>query len=336
MSSGPSSRLVLAILTLAACGEGGPTQPEGAARITDVRSGVTIPRNSWAPRAALPSVEFREFDVGVVPNAAGEPILYTFGGTDFEGGSGFRTLAYNVITDSWSARDTRVAERNNNGVIRHQGKLWFTGGYSGDQLYTNSTYVYDPVTDQLSEKAGMPKLVAEGVSGLIGNFIYVLPGSCSGFAWPNPFHCEVPQFRRLFRYNISLDRWATKKPAPDVHRLGAGGVINGKFYVVAGHDSLSRASDDLHVYDPATDRWKTLAPIPQGGRAYGVVMLSKLFVVSWGSPDGRPRMFAYDPKTNQWIAKASPSNFGPLARVDIDGQPHILSVSTQGSELYRP
>jgi N-acetylneuraminic acid mutarotase len=170
---------------------------------------------------------------------------------------------------------------------------------------------------------------------VIDDKLYVLPGYCSDTRFPQVGYCDHIEFRRLWRYNPATNLWATKRPAPHYHRLGAAGVINGKFYVAGGYNGFA-AEGSLDVYDPATDTWKTLAPLPTAGRADGAVLLGKLFVVAWGVSQNERHLYAYNPANNTWATKAPPSKFGPVARVDLGGLPYLLLVSGKGSELNKP
>lgn len=177
----------------------------------------------------------------------------------------------------------------------------------------------------------------------------MLPGSCSYDYYPSPAYCEQQPFRRLFRYNPATNYWATKRSAPHYHTSGAGGVINGKFYVAGGIDDRGQPVAALDRYDPATDTWKTLAPLPTAGRARGAVLQGKLFViVSRLRADftTEPRAYAYDPATNTWNAKASPKREHPaVVRVTLGGKPYLLAIGgvrydpsaiPNESELYTP
>jgi hypothetical protein len=54
-------------------------------------------------------------------------------------------------------------------------------------------------------------------------------------------------------------------------------------------------------------------------------------------PDGtQRRTYAYNPVTNTWATKAVPPSPGEVARVDLDGGPYLLSVSSVASGLYKP
>ena len=187
--------------------------------------------------------------------------------------------------------------------------------------------------------ASMPKRTAEGVTGVIGDKLYVLPGVCGADRWPQPGSCEREPIRRLYRYDPATNKWAARRSAPHYHRSGAGGVIGGKFYVVGGFNG-SQPVADLDVYDPVTDTWKTLAPIPTPGRAIGAALQGKLYVIAGSSA------YAYDTGRNRWTAIAEPAwPHDALVRVVVDGKPRLLAVGGQHganfdmpnpSELYTP
>ena len=113
--------------------------------------------------------------------------------------------------------------------------------------------------------------------------------------------CPLGTFRILYRYNPVSNSWVTLKSAPHFHRNGAGGVINGKFYVVGGFDSKGNATRNLDVYNPANNSWTTLALLPKlltGLKAS--VLQGKLYVASTTAT------YAYNPATNAWAQKAAP------------------------------
>ena len=354
----PSPHLVvgLGLLALVACGEvDTPLQPT----TESAPAGATLAftSNSWTRRAAYPldtvpgSFPRGPIDLGagVVNNSAGQPIVYTIGASDDENCCHIPIGRYNVATDTWSfdrLQDGGVLVYNTNGVTNIGDKLFFPGGYDKTGSYleiTQETRLYDPVAHTVTPKAFMPKGTADGVSALIGGLLYVLPGTCSIEDW-----CEEEPFRRLFRYNPATDHWVSKKLAPHFHKKGAGGAINGKFYVVGGEETFSRAPiTALDVYDPATETWKTLAPVPIGGRMAGAVMRNKLFVLVSTSTGNH--LYAYDPATNHWNAKAGPKwGHEALVLVRLADGPHLVAVGgahfdvalnafvSNDTELYTP
>jgi N-acetylneuraminic acid mutarotase len=333
------------MVTLAACQEdaGSPTAPE-------VAPSFALASNTWTEKAPKPGTPLEAMSAAHFPNSAGQSLVYLIGGAYRPGDepvqTGFAIAIYNAATNTWSTTDDEVGVYSTNGVGAIGNKLYFSGGYSGEEdaifpIFSDGLWAYDVVTKQLIRKADMPKLTAEGVTGAIAGQLYVLAGQCESDHWPRPGSCEFQDTRKLFRYNPATNTWATRQPAPHVHRSGAAGVIDGKFYVAGGlRKSGSRAVADLDVYDPVTNTWKTLAPMPRGGAAIGTVLDGKLFVISGSNA------YVYNPRTNAWSTKSAPrSAHDGVVRVRIDGDPYLLAVggnhgpapgTPNDSELYTP
>jgi hypothetical protein len=343
----------LGLLTLGACGES-PTEPETSVDLAVATPSLAVASNTWTSKAAYPSIfGANGVSAGVLPDAAGQHLVYTLGGTDNEGGSGVSPQVYNPATNTWASKgpEPRIYVFNTNGVGRIGNNLYFSGGekFAGGgftSMYAE-LWAYNPVTNRLVQKAAPPKATAQGVTGVINGMLYVLPGACAGDFYPDPRYCETESFRRLFRYNPATNRWATKPSAPNYHREGAGGVINGKFYVAGGVGSV-RALDR---YDPATETWKTLAPLPVGGRARGAVLQGKLFVIVEelvsGGAETKLHAFSYNTATNVWTAKAAPKfRHDAVVAVTVGGRPSLLAIGglqwtptgaqPTVSELYTP
>jgi N-acetylneuraminic acid mutarotase len=353
----PSLPLVLGLglLALAACGESDtPTQPAtGSTPVSQRLAALTS--NTWTLRAPYPDgIGAQRLSAGVVNNASGQPIVYTFGAVDEEDCCPIPIAHYNATTDVWSipSRDPGVFVYETNGVGQIGGKLYYTGGYdkSGSERHiTPATMAYDPASNTLTRKADMPKGGADGISAVIDNLLYVLPGLCLDEEVGGP-NCGNPYYRRLLRYNPASDHWVSKKLAPHFHRNGAGGAIAGKFYVAGGFDTLSAPVTALDVYDPTTDTWKTLAPLPVGGMAQGAVIQGKLFVTVWIEDDNSfvmNKAYVYNPATNRWNAKAAPKYpHYAVVLVRLNDKPYLLAVGgahRNGSvlvgndnELYTP
>jgi N-acetylneuraminic acid mutarotase len=265
-------------------------------------------------------------------NPAGHSVVYVFGGCDrVNSDLGQCTddliAAYNVATDSWTFDDGSPPVHRSNGVGTIGGKLYSSGGYAFvhaiDGL-SSVAWAYDPAARQVTGVASMPKRTAEGVTGVINSKLYVLPGIVDEGV-------EQPPIRRLYRYDPVTNKWGARRSAPHFHRSAAAGVISGKFYVAGG-----LGSTDLDVYDPATDSWRTRAPIPKAGRAIGTALGGKLYVVVGLDA------YLYNPGTNRWSAIADPAwGHDGVVRVVINGKPKLLAVGghhgvPNNTEVYTP
>jgi N-acetylneuraminic acid mutarotase len=310
-----------------------PTAPElGAAT-------ATLASNTWSARAPVPAPH-SGFAVGAAENAAGQWLVYIFGGGDENGDTGFPAYVYNVATNTWAGAGGLIESTDLNGVGKIGNKFYMTGGMKCcdiDFETWSKTWAYSPSTTMMTLKANMPKPTRSGVTGVINGKLYVLPGYCSGEA-NEPGHCTVGgPIRQLYRYDPSTNTWITRRQAPHFHTHGAAGVIADKFYVVGSQGRY------LDVYDPATNTWVTRAPIPTAGEElFGAAIQSKLFVISWSHPNGGDvvsKAYLYDPATNTWKARAAPPNgiAGPIVKVLLNGQPRLFLPGGFGpSYLYTP
>jgi N-acetylneuraminic acid mutarotase len=329
--------LVYAMLVLGAVActsDDSPTQP-GMPGEPSAAAAATA-ANSWSSRAAYPGPGIDGGSVAMAPNAAGQSIVYYLGGTEGEFDVGKPVKAYNVATNSWAIKSAKVDVWDANGAGKIGRRIYFSGGLTViddfDLQYTNQTWAYDYTGDRLIRRADMPIRSAQGVSGVIGDKLYVLPGICSTDNFPEPGYCSRRPTRRFFRYDPAANQWVARPWAPHFHAQGAAGVIQGKLYVVGGEGVA-----DLDVYDPATNSWRTLAPIPTAGPAIGAVLLGKLVVIT-GRFGGELRTYEYTPRTNTWKALASPAmEHDGVARVSLGGNSHLLAVGGgHGFELDTP
>jgi N-acetylneuraminic acid mutarotase len=344
--------LALGSLAILACADDStPTQPSsGAAPVSGVPLADALTPNTWTVKAAPSNGSFMNgASAGVMPDASGNSVVYMLGGRDNDGGCGASVLTYRIATNTWAPApgfQPRLDVFNSNGVGRIGNLLYVSGGDSfcgGSRFIDGRFWAYNPSTNTLTEKPFPPKITSEGVTGVIDGKLYVLPGLCSFDNFPHPGYCENEPFRRLFRFNPATNSWATKKSAPHFHTSGAGGVIGGQLYVAAGF-----GTNTLDRYDPATDTWKTLAPLPVGGVARGAVMQGKLWIVvsHFYQDQGRSvtYLFAYDPATNAWTRKAAPKHgHSDIAAITWNGKPYLLGVGAlldtglpEPAELYAP
>jgi N-acetylneuraminic acid mutarotase len=122
--------------------------------------------------------------------------------------------------------------------------------------------------------------------------------------------------------------WAALAPLP-VARNHVGGVaLGGKVYAVGGQqgqndDSVFRS--ELDVYDPATNAWSTLAPLPNPPRSHitnGTMVWNGQILTFGGETNGHQvitNVSAYNPATNAW---STPANL-PAGR--LSGVADLLS-----------
>jgi N-acetylneuraminic acid mutarotase len=146
-----------------------------------------------------------------------------------------------------------------------------------------------------------------GTGGIIGGMLYVAGGN---------FCCDAtgtPQITdRLEAYDLQANSWSTRTPMPTARLTAASAVIGGKLYVVGGVDvvdSHNHVLDALEAYDPTTDSWAMLAPLPRARNYLAAAAVNgKLYVFGGTTTDAQQSAVAdvdiYDPATNTWTSGA--------------------------------
>jgi N-acetylneuraminic acid mutarotase len=177
-----------------------------------------------------------------------------------------------------------------------------------------------------------------------------------------------------YEYDPATDKWTKKQSMPRPAHHAALAAANGKIYVFGGFvppkdtqvplGGAWEPIDDAWQYDPTTDSWKSLAPLPgKRGSAFAGEVGGKIYVIGGattveGSKDpyftffGPCRVLStndmYDPATNKWESRrpmAVPRNhaFGGVVNGKIYviggriGHALILTASnTDVVEEYSP
>jgi N-acetylneuraminic acid mutarotase len=132
-----------------------------------------------------------------------------------------------------------------------------------------------------------------------------------------------------YEYDPATDRWTKKAPMPRPAHHAALTAVNGKIYAFGGFVAPANTAvplgaawepiADAYEFNPATDAWKPLAPLPgKRGSAIAAEVGGKIYVIGGaatmeGSKDpfftafGPARVLGtnevYDPATNKWESR---------------------------------
>ena len=197
-----------------------------------------------------------------------------------------RVDAYDPQTDTWSRKQDMPVPRIHFGLGVVAGKVYIIGGRTGVREPIPRVDVYDPATDMWARAPEMPtqrNLDFDSVS-VAGDRIYVIGGIPSMIQAYNPMSrqwrqmMDMSDIRRGFSqvvvkddiyliggftligglpkylatvdvYTPHAEAWSDMPAMPTAIQPYGAAAVNGKIYVLGGHDKDWEFSPDVLVYD---------------------------------------------------------------------------------------
>ncbi|MBI2071244.1 MAG: hypothetical protein HYT79_11680, partial [Elusimicrobia bacterium] len=141
---------------------------------------------------------------------------------------------------------------------------------------------------------------------------------------------------------ISSNAWATKDGMPSSRRAAAVAMVDGKIYVIGGHDVGPGITGRNDVYNPATNTWQTKTAMPTARRnAAAAVVGGKIYVMGGENPGYLTTNEMYDPETDAWETKTSmPTSRSNLIAEAVDGKIYAIGGVNgpyrNETEMYDP
>ncbi|MCD2515938.1 kelch-like protein [Massilia sp. G4R7] len=228
-----------------------------------------------------------------------------------------RVEAYDPKTDRWTTLAPLPEARHHIALAEAGGKLYGIGGFSGaipDWRAHATVFVYDSQANRWSSGPALPQPRAEGVVASVRGKVYFIGGRVPNS--PDAAHInEHMDSARSEALDVASGRWERIPDAPTARNSAAAAVIDDKIYVVGGRQMVKQADGrqrpvnlaTLEVYDPATRRWETRAPMPQAQGGLAAAAVNGKFY-AFGGEQFLPaaKVFAeawvYDPGTDRWSA----------------------------------
>ena len=228
---------------------------------------------TWREAALVPQVT----------SHAGSTVLdgkiIVVGGFQFgaHGGAVTNVYEYDPATDMWRTLAPLSAPRGAPGAVVVNGKVYAIGGRNPDQNTVDTNEVYDPVANTWTLLAPLPGARDHlGIAALDGK-VHVFGGR---------FGATVDNTTRHDIYDPVTDTWSVGAPLNVARSAGVSFVINGRLVYAGGEckDRQARLTfDDAEMYDPETNEWTMLPPMPIGRHAaYGTTLDN--VATSWEVP----------------------------------------------------
>jgi N-acetylneuraminic acid mutarotase len=256
---------------------------------------------TWEERAASP-VRRAEANGATVDGK-----LYVFGGyvTDPTGHivAQYRCDVYDPATNQWTRLGDMPENFTHSGIAVDGATIWLVGQYSGDHPGPGSVHVwkYDTTSDTWTRGPELPQPRGAGAAAIVGRQLHFF----GGMDETRTIECGE-------HWSLDLDNesagWTPRATMPNPRNHIAGAGLNGKVYALGGQHGQEASQDaqsEVDCYDPETDSWSVVAPIPDvRSHAGAATFVMNGRIVMLGGEIAyntqRSTVFAYDPSANAW------------------------------------
>ena len=215
--------------------------------------------------------------------------------------------------------------------VASNGKLYVFGGFGGGKA-PGVAYEYDPVTDKWTKKTSMPRPAHHAALAAANGKIYVIGGFVPPKDTAIPVGGAWEPIDNAWEYDPAADSWKSLPPLPGKRGAAVAAEVGGKIYVIGGATTTEGSKDPFfsffgpsrvlgtnEVYDPATNKWESRAPmsVPRN-HAFSGVVNGKIYVIGGRTGHGfilsatnTDVVEEYNPISNTWSV---PKERMPTAR----------------------
>jgi N-acetylneuraminic acid mutarotase len=228
--------------------------------------------------------------------------IYVAGGNDFNQ-TYDTLFSYDPISDTWQALESLPVSRNAAGTVAEGGMLYVAGGQHFPQYaLLKDFYAYSPGTNHWQRLADLPDLRLLGSMAAWQGKLYYVGGMDPSVVKDTVYEYTIisdtwrllttlPEGRsgpgatvvdgilyviggqrpsgqsdsQVWAYDLDENTWTIRTPMPVAKYMlnSSTKSTNGKIYVVAGWTDETGERWDVEQYDPLTDTWQYLTPLPK-------------------------------------------------------------------------
>jgi N-acetylneuraminic acid mutarotase len=243
----------------------------------------------------------------------------------------------------WEARAPMPSNRSEVAVAELGGKIYVMGGFKFYGLVTSrAVEVYDPQTNRWEEKAPLPAGRHHAAEAVVGGRLYLIGGYKRFLDWETLRTRKHQPTNQVWEYDPGQNRWRERAPMPTARGALAIGVIDGKIYAVGGGNAVGRGSwghgvNSFERYDPVTDTWQALPPMPTPRHHLTAAVLDgRLYAIGGRQAGLRSSMGVnemYDPNTQKWITRAPmPSKRSGIAAAVLGRRIYVFGGEGKGED----
>ncbi len=222
-----------------------------------------------------------------------------------------RIDVYNPANNTWR----RIAEPmpkplSHTGTEIQGNNIYLAGGYvgkpGGGQIFaTQDVWKYNVVTNKWSPLTPLPQARGGGGLELLNGELHFFGGS------------DLKRQDTATHWALDLSdpspTWIEKAPLPNARNHLGDSTLGGMIYAIGGQkgqDAKSVTQTSVHRYNPVTNKWQAVAPLPlaRGHISGATFVMDGRIIVAGGEPkhgDRTANVTAYDPMSNVWTELTS-------------------------------
>lgn len=195
---------------------------------------------------------------------------------------------YDPATDRWSRGPEIPADRRRGGAgaVVHDGRIYVVAGIRNGHTDGHVAWfdALDPATGEWTRLPDAPRARDHFQVVIVDEKLYAIGGRRSSAGTGQTFELTVPEVD-VFDFNTG--RWSTLPPESNLPTPRAGTtsvVLDGEILVIGGESAAQQpAHAEVEALDPATGRWRTLAPLNTGRHATQAVLHAGKIYLAAGS-----------------------------------------------------
>ncbi|MEM8988253.1 MAG: kelch repeat-containing protein [Pseudomonadota bacterium] len=257
-------------------------------------------------------------------------------------------VIYDPSQDVWSSGPTLPAARHHLVLVAAGGALYAIGGFSGDMLgpwrMQSTVWRLDDLQGDWSPAPDLPAPQGEAHAAAVGGRIHVIGGRTpKGEA--NRKASDHRDTDAHWAFDIAAGTWEACRPLPTARNSGACVYLDGLIYVVSGRMFGGENTPVCEAYDPKTDAWRTVAPLPAPARQDAPRGQGGLAAAAWngeivalggewfsGAQGVYADAWAYNPQQDAWRAVAPmPRPRHGLGAVALSDGVYVIGGATEPS-----
>ncbi|MCL2641928.1 MAG: hypothetical protein FWD52_00195 [Candidatus Bathyarchaeota archaeon] len=270
--------------------------------------------DSWNTKA--PMSEARS-GLGVV---AVDGKIYAIGGSTIDGTVVGTNECYDPKTDTWTTLTAMPTPRTNFGIVAYQNKIYCIGGSYSTEYGLLAVEVYDTVTNRWSTKTSMPRRGGTTIRpcAIDGQIFFTYGGDLFMYdiaadSWiqkssmPNfyrspsyltvvmdnklvvvdayNFGADTDTAQKVMIYDPKNDQWNKGQVDPHGGTLAvvtSGVYVPQRIYIIGTGYDFDTLTFYNSVYDPISNTWSTIKPLPTARDGFGVAVVDDVLYVIGG------------------------------------------------------